>query len=389
MTPSVLPDTQRMAALAQVAGGISPVLSDALTVIRGQAGVLLDKAGHDAGTLESLRQIYAAAERACSLVRQLQIFGRHQTAHTGVMDLNGFIDETGGVIRQLMGENISVEFRLAADLPRVLADPDMMEQVLIIFTLNARDAMPAGGRLSFGTEAVDVTDGAVKDRAEGRSGRFVVMRVDDTGRGIAPEIMSRIFEPFFTTKLAGRSAGLGLATVFGIVQQHHGWMTVESAVNAGSSFKVFLPVAPAGSMVESDRESGTGTGPGDSGVTILLVEDEVAVREFTVMVLQAQGFRVLQAGSGADALEVWKWHGARVGLLLTDMVLEDHMSGLELAAKLRAENPRLRVICTSGQTREDMKRFPEPVSGYLFLQKPCRPKNLVAAVRALLDEKQP
>ena len=377
-------DTQRMEALAQIAGGIAPALSDLLTVIRGQAGQLLDAADRDAGDREPLNQIYTAADKAASLIRQLMIFSRQQTMHAEIMDLNGLIDESAGVLRRLLGDGIPVEFRLAPNLPLILADPGMMEQVLIILTLNARDAMPTGGRLLFKTEMVATAEGIGLDRT---AEKMVVLTVEDTGRGIAPDILPRVFEPFFTTKADGRSAGLGLATVFGIVQQHHGWMAVESVLNAGSSFQAFLPAAPPDAVAEPGRGTGAGTRAGHE--TILLVEDDAAVREFTVAILQQYGYRVLQASSGPEAMEVWKWHAPRVRLLLTDMVLEDHMTGLELAAKLRTESPGLKVICTSGHSRETMKRFPEDLGGCHFLQKPCRPQALVAAVRALLDEKHP
>jgi CheY-like chemotaxis protein len=382
-------DTQRMEALAQIAGGIAPALSDLLTVIRGQAGQLLDAAGRDPGDREPLNQIYTAADKAASLIRQLMIFSRQQTMHAEIMDLNGLIDESAGVLRRLLGDGISVDFHLASNLPLIVADRDMLEQLLIILALNARDAMPTGGRLLFKTEVVDTMGDAAKDRPDQdhKSGKFVVLHVDDTGRGIAPEILPRVFEPFFTTKADGRSAGLGLATVFGIVQQHHGWMAVESVINAGSSFQAFLPAGPPGAVVEPGRGTEAGTRAGNE--TILLVEDDAAVREFTVAILQQYGYRVLQASSGPEAMEVWKWHAPRVRLLLTDMVLEDHMTGLELAAKLRTESPGLKVICTSGHSRETMKRFPEDLEGCHFLQKPCRPQTLVAAVRALLDEKHP
>ena len=377
-------DTQRMEALAQIAGGIAPALSDLLTVIRGQAGQLLDAADRDAGDRERLNQIYTAADKAASLIRQLMIFSRQQTMHAEIMDLNGLIDETTGVLRRLLGDGISVEFRLASNLPLIVADRDMLEQLLIILALNARDAMPTGGRLLFKTEAMDTTEGIGLDSP---TRKMVVLTVDDTGRGIAPESLPRVFEPFFTTQADGKSAGLGLATVFGIVQQHHGWMAVESVLNAGSSFQAFLPAAPPGAVAEPGRGAGAGTRAGHE--TILLVEDDAAVREVTVAILQLHGYRVLQASSGPEAMEVWKWHAPRVRLLLTDMVLEDHMTGLELAAKLRTENPGLKVICTSGHSRETMKRFPEDLGGCHFLQKPCRPQALVAAVRALLDDQQP
>src|SRR5882724_304667 len=354
-------DAQKMEALAQVAGGIAPALSDLLSVIRGQAGVLLDDADRYDGAQKSLNEIYTAAEKAGSLIRQLLIFSQRQTMYPEIVDLNGLIGETTGVLRRLLGDNIAVEFALSANLPLIYADPAMMEQILIILALNARDAMAAGGRLSLKTQGVDATGGVANEIRNGTLGNFVVLSVDDTGRGIAPEILPRVFEPFFTTKPEGRSAGLGLATVFGIARQHLGWVTAENAVNAGASFKIFLPAAPADAVARSGP--GTGARAGWGHETILLVEDDAAVRDFTAAVLQAHGYRVLQAGSGPDALDAWRWHGSRVRLLLTDMVLEDHMSGLQLAEKLRAENRGLKVICTSGHSRDTLERFPENAAG--------------------------
>lgn len=384
LPPDAADHSPRMAALAQISAGIAPALSDLLTVIRGQAGLLLDRAEGDAASRESLNQIYAAADRAGNLLRQLQIFSRQHLAHAEAVELNPFLHEMAEVIRRLLDGKISVEFQLAPDLPRIMADADMLEQLIIILALNAGDAMPTGGRLVFKTEAKEISAESARAWRDGRAGKFVVLSSADTGRGIAPEILPRLFEPFFTTKTPGRSVGLGLAAAFGIVQQHHGWMAVQSAVGVGSSFRVYWPAAP--------EEAGTKSSRGPDGhersgqETILFVEDDVSVREVTAMILKESGYRVLQAGSGPEALEVWKWHGARVRLLLTDMVLEDDMSGLELATKLRAENPALRVICTSGYERDNLKRFPALAGGYQYLQKPCRPRALLAAVRTLLDD---
>jgi len=375
-----------MKALVQITGGIAPALSDLLTVIRGQAGVLLDRADGDATTQEPLKQIHAAAEKAASLLRQLQIFSGEQTAHPELTELNGLITESAGTLRELLGKSIAAEFRLAPDLPLVVADRAMLEQLLIILALNARDAMPTGGRLVVQTEAVEITDAAQPSWPEGRPGKFVVLSLEDTGRGIAPEILPRIFEPFFTTKPAGRSVGLGLATAHGIVRQHAGWMTVKSSVGGGTRFQAVWPIAPA----DADAATAPGAEPAErrGNETILLVEDEAAVREFVAYALKEQGYRVLQASSGVEALEVWQWHGPRVRLLLTDMVL-DGMTGLELAAKLRATKPELKVICTTGYQRAALKRFPDLAGGYHYLQKPCRPQTLLAAVRAALDEQTP
>ncbi len=388
--PGTSPDspptpTAEMKALAQIASGIAPALNDLLTVITGRAGLLLDAAATSAPMHESLNQIYTAGERASSLIRQLMLFSGREKPRMQVIDLNGLIEETGGVLRRLLGTGISVEFQLTPRLPFVSADAGMLEQTILGFGLNALDAMPQGGKFAIATTAVTLTETDAEKNSCARPGPFVVFSVADTGGGIAPEILPRIFEPFFTTKSAGRSAGLGLAAIFGIVQQHHGWVTVESKVGAGTTLNVFLPAAPAGLPAAPVPQPITQSGGGRE--TILLVEDDVALREFTVAVLQHYGYRVLQAGNGTDALEAWKWHHTRIALLLTDMVLDDNMTGLDLAIKLRTEKPGLPLICTSGHDREIMTRSSAPPDGCHFLQKPCRPQELARAVRASLDQK--
>lgn len=374
-------------ALAQLAGGLAPALNDLLTVITGHASLLLDRTDADAPTRESLNQIYTAGERAVSLIRQLLLFSGRETLHAQVLDLNPRIEETGPVLRRVLGAEISVELRLADGLPPVAADAGMLEQILLGLAWNARDAMPHGGQFVVTTTTVELADADMKKFPGGRPGNFVALAVSDTGSGIAPEILPRIFEPFFTTKAAGRSTGLGLAAIFGIVQQHHGWLAVESTVGTGSTFNVFLPAAPPEARAETPERAAGKSGGG--GEAILLVEDEAAVREFTTAVLQRYGYRVLQASNGTDALEVWKWHGSRIALLLTDLVLEDHMTGLDLAKKLRAAKPGLGVICTSGYGREIMARSGALPGGCHFLQKPCRPQALAGAVRAVLDGQIP
>ena len=371
-----------MTALAQVAVGVAPALNDLLTVITGRANLLLDQAGTDAPTRESLNEIYTAGERAVSLIRQLLLFGGCEKLHEQVVDLNHLVEENNGVLHRVLGGTIVTELRLAPNLPLVTADPAMLEQVLLGLVWNARDAMPQGGRLAITTTPVSVSEDAVKSYPGGRAGSFVSLSVADTGAGIPSEILPRIFDPFFTTKAAHGNVGLGLAVIFGILRQHRGWVAVDSVVGRGATFTVFLPAtaadAQAGARAPSDAKAGSGR------EAILLVEDDTPVREFTAAVLRSHGYRVLQAPGTTEALETWKWHGERIGLLLTDMVLED-MSGLDLAARLRREKPGLAVICTSGHGREIMERPSSLGSGCTFLAKPCRPQVLIRAVRTALN----
>jgi CheY-like chemotaxis protein len=208
----------------------------------------------------------------------------------------------------------------------------------------------------------------------------------DTGCGIPPENLDRIFEPFFTTKEAGHGTGLGLAMVFGIVQQHQGWIELESAMGVGTCFRIMLPAASEAAVVPARRPARTVAVSGGSE-TMLLVEDEPAVREFAVAVLRSHGYRVLQAGSGIDALEVWKWHGSRIALLVTDLVMPDGLGGVELAARLRKEKPALKVVLTSGYASGAIGEEFRPPAGTHFIQKPYRPQVLAQAVRDALDDR--
>lgn len=377
---------QKMEAIGQLAGGVAHDFNNILTVINGHAGLLLESEALSPEQVESLHRIYTAGERAASLTRQLLVFSRKQVMHRQSVDLNAILDELAKLLGRLLGEHIRLELTLSRPLPLVEADACMVEQIAMNLAVNARDAMPRGGRLIVRTEVVDFTQANVKHYPQGRVGRFICLSVGDSGCGIAPEILPRIYEPFFTTKEIGKGTGLGLATVFGIVKEHSGWIAVESSVGIGTTFKVFLPVAldqatvSAGALSEGKISGGK--------ETILLVEDEGSVREFAVAVLQKYGYRVLQAASGVEALETWKWHALRIDLLLTDMVMPDNMTGLELAEKLRAEKPGLKVICTSGYSSGMMGLFSALPTGSRFLHKPYQLRTLAKTVRETLDRNE-
>jgi len=226
---------------------------------------------------------------------------------------------------------------------------------------------------------------AARHHPGGRPGEFVCLSVRDTGGGIPPEILSRIYEPFFTTKAAGQGTGLGLAMVFGIVQQHEGWIEVESVVGAGTCFRIMLPAVPP-AMAPATRTGTAATVKGGTE-TVLLVEDDSAVREFATAVLRGQGYRVLQAGTGHEALETWQWHQARISLLFTDLVLPDGLGGVELAARLRREKPELRVVLTSGYASESIGEEFRPPADTHFLHKPYKPLVLTQTVRDALDDR--
>ncbi|HEY9248597.1 MAG TPA: ATP-binding protein, partial [Rariglobus sp.] len=272
---------------------------------------------------------------------------------------------------------------LAADLPRIEADTGMIEQVLMNLVVNARDAMPSGGRVVIGTCVREIGAAEVKTSPGKRAGTFVCLSVEDTGSGIAPEIIPRIFEPFFTTKGLGQGTGLGLAMVFGIVENHQGWLQIESRVGEGSRFHVFFPATAALPPVLDPVSPDVSAGRGSE--TILLVEDDAQVRELTLTVLRSYGYEVLTASTGVEAIELWRANEERIRLLLTDVVMPDTMTGLELAQVLRAAKTSLKVICMSGYHQTALGQKMSVDSSMVFVQKPCLPQTLARVVRETLD----
>jgi two-component system, cell cycle sensor histidine kinase and response regulator CckA len=261
----------------------------------------------------------------------------------------------------------------------------MMEQVLLNLAVNARDAMPRGGQLAIRIAVVDIDDAHVQQHPEARTGRFVCVSKADTGCGIPPENLPRIFEPFFTTKEIGKGTGLGLATVYGIVKQHQGWIEVESVLGKGSTFRIYIPFLGS-TPAAAEPPAGQITIRGGSE-TILLVEDEPPVRELVASVLQKYGYKILQAASGPEAVGVWREHKANINLLLTDLVMPGTMNGHELAAKLQGEQTGLKVIFTSGYSADIVGKNFKLDANLNFLQKPYHPNTLAQTVRRCLDEK--
>ncbi|HVU22673.1 MAG TPA: response regulator [Opitutus sp.] len=381
-----LAQAQKMEALGQLAGGVTHDFNNLLTVILGYSRLLLDTGGLTPEVNEALTQIYTAGTRAANLTKQLLVFSRKQAPDRRNLDIGAVVNDIARMLERLIGEHIKLQLAPAPGPLLIEADGGMMEQILMNLAVNARDAMPGGGVLTIAIEPLQVADPVARRHPAARAGEFVCLTVRDTGCGIPPENLGRIFEPFFTTKDSSRGTGLGLATVFGIVQQHQGWIEVESAVGAGTCFRVILPVAVhATEAIVGWRSPKTGVPRGGSE-TILLVEDEAAVREFAVSVLRGHGYRVLQASSGVEALETWKWHHDRIALLFTDLVLPDGLSGVELLERLRKDKPTLRLILTSGYPDSGNASRPfTPPRGAHFIHKPYRPQLLAQTVRNALD----
>jgi PAS domain S-box-containing protein len=377
-----LRQAQKMEAVGKLAGGVAHDFRNILTVIHGYGELLLamQEAGGDA--TEYLRQICEAANRGNQLTRQLLAFSRKQDIRIELVDLNAVVESTTKMLGVLLGEDVALGKELARPLPPIQADAGQLTQVLMNLAVNARDAMPIGGRLTIKTAEVGFTEQDKAVDADVRPGKFACLSVADTGTGIPPEVLPHIFEPFFTTKDIGKGTGLGLSTVYGIIQQHGGWIKVETALNQGTTLHLYLPATEA--QPKSFLEPSVASSRTGHSETILLVEDDALVLEMAAAALEGQSYRVLRAGSGPAALRLWTEHLGRVDLLLTDIVMPEGMSGWDVIKRLRAENPRLKTIATSGYA-------PEAPHGLdvAMLPKPYRATTLLKTVGDVLDGRQP
>jgi two-component system, cell cycle sensor histidine kinase and response regulator CckA len=379
-----LRQSQKMESVGLLAGGIAHDFNNLLTVIRCQVELLLGTEAFSGPTTDALRQVLAAADRAGNLTRQLLAFGRKQIMRSEHLDLNDVISNLARLLARTLGEHISLQVDCAPNLPAVLADRGMIEQVVMNLAVNARDAMPKGGRLAIATSVEQIDDAYVQEHREARGGTNVCLTVTDVGTGIAPELLNRIFEPFFTTKEVGKGTGLGLATVYGIVKQHDGWVEVQSRVGQGTAFKVFLPVST--SRADSTKPEDVSTPTQRGTETVLVVEDEPALRNLVRGTLQKQGYQVFTAGSGVEALNAWSARLHQIDLLLTDLVMPDGLTGWELARRLHAQRPALKVIFMTGYSAEMQQQQPAERSKFRILHKPFGHRALADAVRATLDE---
>jgi len=374
-----LRQSQKMEAIGQLAGGIAHDFNNLLTAIHANAAQLLEAPLEPSETAECSQQILEAAERAATLTRQLLMFSRKQIIQPVNLDLNEVVAQTAKMLQRILGEDITLLSESAAELPFILADAGMMEQILLNLAVNSRDAMPEGGKLTIATGITMLDQKQAARHPGAQPGAYVHLAITDTGCGIPPENISRIFEPFFTTKEAGKGTGLGLATVYGIVRQHHGWITVSSEAGQGTTFRIHFPAV-------GGKKAGKTAAPGISKLPrgtelILLVEDELTVRLPVSNMLQRFGYRVLPTESGVEALKVWQNNKDRIHLLLTDIVMPDGMTGYELARRLQAEKPQLKVIYTSGYSADLGGRHSLLVEGVNFLQKPYAPQELAEILR--------
>ena len=376
-----LRQAHKMEAVGQLAGGVAHDYNNILAASMLQLGMLLDQPDLAPDFREVLESLQKGEERAANLNRQLLMFSRRQAVHLKPVELNALVEEQLKMLRRLLGEHIELIVHTPSRDIWIEADPGMIELAIMNLCINARDAMPDGGRLSVGVRPVESGVDGWTSQGE-RPGKFVCLSVTDTGIGMNPQTQRRIFEPFFTTKALGKGTGLGLATVYGIVKQHKGWIECTSQLGHGAEFRVCLPSRPqlnAGPAAESTARITRGT------ETILVVEDEESVRTVVSTCLKVAGYQVLNAANGPEALQVWHEKADQIDLLLTDMIMPGGMTGLELAETCLKSKPALPVILTSGYSPDSMRPCIPERPGIAYLCKPCDASCLTDVVRKSLD----
>jgi len=373
---------QKMETVGRLAGGIAHDFNNILTAIVGFGTLIAEQVAGNDEAARNAAEILAAANRASALTRQLLAFGRRQVLHPTRLDLNETVHSLAGMLRQLIGEHIDLQIVCKADLPPIRADMSQLESALANLVINARDAMPRGGRLTIETTDVVHDDDYCAAHVGVRPGHYARLSVTDTGVGMSQQVQARIFEPFFTTKGQGKGTGLGLSTVFGIVQKSGGNIWVHSEPGVGTTFKIYLPRVDA--AVDEPRAAPLPVAL-QGTETILLVEDDDQVRSVAVNILTRFGYHVLSAHLPDAAMQLCANHPGMIDLLLTDVVMPQ-MSGPELVRRLISLRPNMKVICMSGYTDDSVVRHGVAEAGHAYLQKPITPRLLATKVRAVLDE---
>ncbi|MGM0760985.1 MAG: response regulator [Thermodesulfobacteriota bacterium] len=374
---------QKMDAIGQLAGGVAHDFNNLLTSIIGNVELAMFDIGRDTSLYDILQEVKGSGEKASLLTRQLLAFSRKQILQPEVLDLNEVLPDISKMIRRIIGEDIELETVLAPDLGRVEADPGQLEQVILNLAINARDAMPTGGKLIIETANAELDQSY--SQSHGRlvsPGPYVLLAISDTGSGMSSEIQAQVFEPFFTTKEKGKGTGLGLSTVYGIVKQSSGYIWVYSEFGAGTTFKIYLPRVAKhpsqGQKVQEEEEDHSGT------ETILVVEDDQEVRNITSHSLDLYGYRVLTAADGDQALYKLHEERSQIHLVLTDVVMPQ-MGGKEMVQELKKIQPQVKILYMSGYTSNSIVHHGVLDQGVAFLQKPFTPNTLASKVREVLD----
>lgn len=371
--------SQKMEAVGQLAAGVAHDFNNILTIVKGHACLLAEDEGLDSVKRESLEHITRASDRAAELTRQLLAFSRKQVMTLSRIDLNQELDAIASMLKSLLVEGIELRCEFCDGPAPIFADTGMIGQIVANLAMNARDAMPRGGALTLETRLQPADDSAGAVGANG----FVRLRISDTGEGIDPVSLPRIFEPFFSTKEVGKGTGLGLATVYGLVSQHKGRISVDSKLGEGTTFTVHFPLEP-GPTDEAVKSPEKAVDVARNSDVVLVVEDEPALRDLVATVLKRYGYSVLVASDGQEALDLWRRESDAVRLLLTDVVMPGGISGFELAEELLGMAPGLPVIYTSGYSVGINNNGIQLTEGYDFLPKPYRPDMLAEIVRRRL-----
>jgi signal transduction histidine kinase/ActR/RegA family two-component response regulator len=379
-----LRQAQKLEAVGQLAGGVAHDFNNILTVISGYSDILLKRIPESDLNRSKVEEIKLAAQRASSLTRQLLAFSRKQVLQPRLFNLNTLVTDIGNMLRRLIGEDIELVISLTADVAQINADPGQLEQVLMNLVVNARDAMPNGGRITVETTIVEVDRAYAEQHVAVQPGSYVMLAVSDSGSGMDSETMKHIFEPFYTTKDQGKGTGLGLSTVYGIVKQSGGNIWFYSEPGQGTVFKIFLPSAVNAQqplIPDSDVESPIAKGGTE---TILVVEDEPQIRQMACEFLSESGYKLLVAANGVEALRILKEESAAIDLILTDVVMPE-MNGRELAEHVAVARPGAKVLYMSGYTNDAIVRHGVLDSGTWFVQKPFSPDALARKIREVLD----
>ena len=380
-----LRQAQKMEAIGRLAGGVAHDFNNLLTVILGCTQFASESTAPDSPVQADLRQVLQAGNRAKDLTRQLLAFSRQQILSPRAVDVNELVQNLRKMLGRLLGEDVTLQIEAGRDVPTVKADPGQLEQIVMNLVVNARDAMPMGGRLTVATERVELdasAESGVVDPAGFAPGVFAAIRVSDTGSGMSEEVLSQVFDPFFTTKGEGEGTGLGLSTVYGIVKQHEGFLSVDSAVGAGTTFTIYFPLA-------SSEGRDPGPGAEDAAAlrggseTILLVEDDHGVRSITSRILRGAGYKVLEADCARNARQIAQEYAAPIDLLISDVVMPG-MDGRRLAEELQAQRPDMKVILASGYTGDRLAGYGVEAGGLCFLHKPFEGSALLEKVWAAL-----
>jgi len=379
-----LRQAQKMEAMGRLAAGVAHDFNNLLTVVVGYTEMLSDGSKRSSEDLRlGLTEIRKCAERGSALTRQLLAFGRHQPLQRRPVDLNRVVSEFGSMLRRLIGDEIALEFRLAEGLSKVMVDPNQMEQIVMNLVLNSRDAMRGGGQILIETGERELTALELAANSDLKPGRFAMLTVKDNGHGMSEAVIQKIFEPFFTTKAPGQGSGMGLSTVYGIVKQSGGHLSVESEVDRGTSFRVYLPFTEE--IVEEKRPADASASNTITATeTVLVVEDTEALRYLVQVLLTRSGYHVIQAPTGEDALAMIETYSGTIDLLLTDLTMPK-MNGRELVRIVQVKRPEIRVLCMTGYVQPEVIQEMED-SKIDYIMKPFNAVTLGKKIREVLQK---